>query len=262
MSIITKIKDIINYCAGRYEWLLSLLLRVRYNKVNRDKYISTLIAKHYPDQKDELIKRAIETSPAAVLGEEASKKEYRKMMRKYGMMVFFVSFLTTFPEDLWLMILACAFDLIFFQSILFIAMQKIMMLYGTSVDLHNSEKESVNRIIAIDSSGLMIGKYPVLQKMKSVLGWLSRQVVKRVGPQLVSRLSKTAFIVLRRQGIKWGSLVITRENVDIAFHALVPITCAIISGIVSVVIFIPMCNKLRKHQIELAKTRSESPEQS
>lgn len=249
MSIITKIKEIINYFADRYEWLLSQLLRVRYNKVNRDEYISSIIAKHYPDKKDELIKQATETSPAAVLGEKASKKEYRKMMRKYGMMVFFVSFLTTFPEDFWLMILACAFDLIFFQSVLFIAMQKIMMLYGTSVDLHKDEKESVQRIIAIDSSGLMIGKYPILQKLKSAIGWLARQVVKKLGPQFVTRLSKTAFIVLRRQGIKWGSVIITKENVDLAFSALVPITCAAISGLVSVVIFIPMCNKLRKHLI-------------
>lgn len=258
--MLSHIKKLIKYLTGRYEWLLSQLLRVRFNKVNREQYIADLISKHFKDNREELIKRAVETSPAEVLGEKLSKKVYRKMMTKYGMMVFFVSFLTTFPENFWLMIFACAFDLIFFQSLLFVAMQKIMMLYGTSVDLHKSEKESVQRIIAIDSSGLMIGKYPLLQKMKSVLGWLSRQLVKKIGPQLVSRLSKTAFVVLRRQGIKWGSLIITKENVDVALSALVPITCAAISGIVSMVIFIPMCNKLRRHQIELTKTKSESSE--
>lgn len=250
MSIKTKIKTIINSIAQRYEWLLSQLLRIRFNKVNRELYIRTLIEKHHPQRKEELIEQAIETSPAEVLGEEISRKVYKRMMLKYGTMVFLVSFLTTFPESLLLMILACAFDLIFFQSILFIAMQKIMMLYGTSVDLHKEESESVQRIIEIDSSGLMLGKYPLLQKLKSAVGWLARQVVKRLGPQFVTRLSKTAFVVLRRQGIKWGSVVITKENVDLAFKALVPITCAAISGIVSVIIFVPMCNKLRKHLIK------------
>ncbi len=250
MSIKSKITSTISYLTQRYEWLLSQLLRVRFNKVNREQYIRTTIEKFRPQQKEELIRLAIETSPAEVLGEEISRKVYKRMMLKYGMMVFCVSFLTTLPEKLLPMILSCAFDLIFFQSVIFIAMQKIMMLYGTSVDLHKEETESVQRIIEIDSSGLMMGKYPILQKLKSAIGWIAKQVVKRLGPQFVTRLSKTAFVVLRRQGIKWGSVVITKENVDLAFSALVPITCAAISGLVSVVIFVPMCNKLRKHLIK------------
>ena len=53
--------------------------------------------------------------------------------------------------------------------------------------------------------------------------------------------------MLRRQAIKWFSIVIAKEKVDMLFSLIVPITCALIAGVVSVFIFIPMCSKLRKH---------------
>ena len=74
--------------------------------------------------------------------------------------------------------------------------------------------------------------------------------MKRVGPKLVSKMSQSVFIAFRRQAIKWGSVVLTKQNLDLTMAMLVPITCGVISGIVSVVIFIPMCNKLRKHILQ------------
>ena len=70
---------------------------------------------------------------------------------------------------------------------------------------------------------------------------------KRIGPKYMAKASRTVFIVLRRQAIKWFSIVVAKEQVDMLFSLIIPVTCALIAGIVSVIIFIPMCSKLRKH---------------
>ena len=161
-------------------------------------------------------------------------------------MAFLMSFITCFPESVPGIVIACAIDIAFFQACLYMAMQRIILLYGTT-DEQADDSRSVQKVIAIESSGIMLGKYPLLQKMKSVMGWLGRQLVKNIGPKYMARASRAVFVVLRRQGIKWFSIVVAKEEVDMFFSLIVPVTCALIAGIVSVLIFIPMCNKLRKH---------------
>lgn len=246
LSFIKKIADDLT---DRYIKLLAVLLRIRLNKVNRHKYIEKLVKRYNPDDDGTLLEQAVKESPLSVLSEEQCRKSYRGIIVKSGWIVFFASFaLTLVPDIIWVNILAAVADLAIFQSVLYVAMQKIMILYGGSeFDIHSDEKNSIQRIIAIDSSGLMMGKYPLLQKMKSVVGWLGKQIVRRIGPQLVAKVSRYAFIAIRRQTVKWLSVIVTKENLTLAFDALVPITCAVISGLVSVVILVPMCNKLRKH---------------
>ncbi len=245
-----SVKTIIAKGLAIYEWLLSLLLKIKIGKVSRKKYISSIVAKHLPDDDGILLRTALDESLTSILDANKLRKIYRRMMWRYGWVVFFVSFvLTLTPDILWVTLLAGVLDLAIFQLVLFIAMQKIMILYGNDCDLHSNAEEGTKTLISIDSSGLMLGKHPLLQKLKSVSGWVGKQLVQKVGPRIVAKLSKPLSIVIRRQGLKWLSVVLTKENLDIALAAVVPLTCAFISGLVSVVIFIPMCNKLRKHLI-------------
>lgn len=245
-----RIKAIADYLFVKYEWLISFLLKINKVKVDKEQFVRKVMNRYHKGD-EAMLQKALSTSLNEVLTTQEKRRYYRHMMWHYGFAVFFVSFLLTLtPEDLWIVILAGALDLIFFQCVLFVAMQKILLLYGDDLDLHHDETESVEKLISIDSSGLMLGKYPLLQKLKSVLGWLGKQVVKRLGPRFVARASRSVFIVLRRQAIKWFSIVIAKEHVTLVFNALIPITCALISGIVSAVIFVPMCNKLRKHLME------------
>ena len=161
-----------------------------------------------------------------------------------------MSFITCFPDSIVGIVIGCVIDIAYFQACLYMAMQRILLLYGTPEDEHADETKAVQKVMAIESSGLMLGKYPLLQKMKSAMGWLVRQVVKRIGPKYLAKASRTVFIVLRRQAIKWFSIVIAKEQVDMLFSLVVPVTCALIAGIVSVIIFIPMCSKLRKHLMQ------------
>lgn len=250
-------KNLIDKAMACYQWLLSLLLKLKWGKVNRKQYLSSIVEKHFPKDDGALLQKALEGSLTDILTEIQLKKIYRRMMWRYGVLVFFVSFvLTLTPDILWVTLLAGVMDLAIFQMVMFIAMQKIMMLYGQECDLHSDAEESKKRLLDIDSSGLMLGKHPLLQKLKSVFGWISKQLVQRVGPRLVARLSRPISIIVRGQGLKWLSVVLTKENLDFALAAVIPLTCALISGTVSVVIFVPMCNKLRKHLISQSRQES------
>lgn len=223
----------IDYITPKYEMLMALILRGRHVRVNREKYICKL-ARHFD-------------TPFESLSIEQRNKAYRGICWHYGTRVFIVSFLmTTVPDNLWIVILSCIIDLYLFQCFVFRAMQKIMILYGKEVDLDSNTEAGVKAILSIDRSGVMIGKHPLLQKLKSALGFAAKQTVKKAGPKVVAQLSKSWFMVIRRQLIKWFSVIVARENVHSAFELLIPFTCAVISGFVSVIIFVPMCNKLRK----------------
>lgn len=241
----------IDWALAKYEWLMKIILKGRHVQVNREKYVRLLVARFHRDksrdEQEQLVKQALDGSLPDILTEEQQQKAYSTLRWRYGIIVFVVSFfMTTVPNNMWIIIASCAIDLYIFQCMQFRAMQKIMMLYGHSIDLNDDITGGIDTIISVDSSGVMLGKYPLLQKMKSALGFLAKQVVQKQGPKMVSKFIRPVFLVIRRQCIKWFSMVVAKEDVALAFEMLIPVTCAIISGLVSVVVLIPMCNKLQK----------------
>ena len=257
--MLDKIKQLIAYCLNKYAWLLSLVLKINVVRLDKEKYTRKVVRRFYRDNVDEVYAQAMETSLSSVLTDKQKQQQYKSIKLSFGSMVFLMSFFTCFPESILGIVIACAIDIAFFQACLYMAMQRILLLYGTADDEHADEVKSVQKVVAIESSGLMLGKYPLLQKMKSVGGWLGRQLVKRIGPKYMAKASRAVFVVLRRQGIKWFSIVIAKDKVDMVFSLIVPVTCALIAGMVSVIIFIPMCSKLRKH---LMKNSTQPTEQS
>ena len=257
--MLDKIKQLIAYCLNKYAWLLSLVLKINVVRLDKEKYTRKVVRRFYRDNVDEVYAQAMETSLSSVLTDKQKQQQYKSIKLSFGSMVFLMSFFTCFPESILGIVIACAIDIAFFQACLYMAMQRILLLYGTADDEHADEVKSVQKVVAIESSGLMLGKYPLLQKMKSVGGWLGRQLVKRIGPKYMAKASRAVFVVLRRQGIKWFSIVIAKDKVDMVFSLIVPVTCALIAGMVSVIIFIPMCSKLRKH---LMKNPTQPVEQS
>lgn len=247
-----RLNQIIDYFTQKYEWLMSLILKSHHVQVSREKYIHQLVRRFYrdrsPEEQEQLAQQAIEGSPLLILDEQQRQKAFSQIRWRYGTIVFWVSFFsTTVPDNLWVICLACAIDLYLFQCMVFRSMQKIMMLYGQPLDLNTNSDEGIDTILTVDRSGVMIGKYPLLQKLKSGLGFAAKQVVQKQGPKVVSKMSKSAFMVIRRQCIKWFSVIVAKEQVSFVFDLLIPLTCAVISGFVSVIILIPMLNKLQKN---------------
>ncbi|MCQ2287943.1 MAG: hypothetical protein MJZ74_02490 [Muribaculaceae bacterium] len=257
--MLEKIKNLFDYLMDRYEWLLTRLLKINSVKVKRERYVRRVVRRFYSDEnEEEMVQKALDTSLSQVLTEEQQRKCYKSIINRFAVVVFVTSFVTSFPEDLWSIVVAIVVDLAIFQVALYIAMQQIMQLYGEGLDLTDHEDEGVEMIASIESSGLMLGKFPILQRMKSVVGWLSKQLVKRLGPRYIAKVSRTLFIVIRRQAIKWFSIVLAKQDIELFFNMIIPTLCAIISGIVSVIIFVPMCNKLKKHLLEQAAKESET----
>ena len=231
-----KLMALIDWGVAQYDALLAQLLRIPGLRISREDFAR----KHRLDE----------------LTMEEKDRLYSRLRRRYGAMVFCISFLLTLtPDNVAIICLACALDLALFQCVLFVAMQHIMIIYGTDVDLKTNHEEGKKAMMNVVSSGVMVGKYPILQKLKTVAGTLSKQAVQKVGPKVVGKLSRGAGVVLRRQGIKWAGVIIGKEHVDAALAMLVPLTCAFISGLVSVCILVPMCNKLRNRlKADMAKS--------
>lgn len=235
----------------KYEWLMSLILKAHHVQVSREKYVRQLVKLFYgkqpTDVQDEMIRKAMEGSLPDILDPSQQQKAYSSLRWHYGWIVFWVSFfMTTVPDNVWVIIVSCAIDLYVFQCMVFRAMQKIMMLYGQPLDMNADTDAGVETILSVDRSGVMVGKYPLLQKLKSGLGFAAKQMVQRQGPKVVAKMSRSAFMVIRRQCIKWFSVIVAKQQVSFVFDLLIPLTCALISGLVSVIILVPMCNKLQK----------------
>lgn len=253
--LLDKIKKWFAYCLDKYAWLLSLVLKINVVRLYKERYTRKVVRRFYRDNEEEMYQKALATSLSSVLSDEQKRRQYKRVIRSFGTWAFLMSFITCFPESIVGIVIGCAIDIAFFQACLYMAMQRILLIYGTPDYEHTDETKSVQKVVAIESSGLMLGKYPLLQKMKSAVGWLVRQLVKRIVPKYLAKASKAVFIVLRRQAIKWFSIIIAKEHVDMLFSLIVPVTCALIAGAVSVIIFIPMCGKLRKHLIQQSRDK-------
>ena len=222
-----KIADCLAWCEAKYYEFTLQLLRVPGVKVDNNQFSGRHALESMTlEQRDQLFKR---------------------LRCRYALLVFVISFVLTLgPDNLIFTIVSAAIDLLLFQCVVFVAMQQVMILYGKDLDLKHNQEEGKKVVMDVVASGVMIGKYPVLQKMKMVGGTLSKQIVQRLGPQLVSKLSRGAVIILRRQSIKWLGILITKAHIDWAFSLLIPLICALISGVVSVIILVPMMNKLQR----------------
>ena len=222
-----KLIEIFTKLGNYYDQLTAHLLRLRWIKVPREEFIK----RHHLED--------------ASL--EQRDKLYRRLTRRYGFIVFCISFvLTLVPDNLVIVAISCVLDVALFQYFLFRAMQKIMIIYGHEVDLTTDEEKGKAALMTVVSSGVMLGKHPLLQRMKSVIGYAGRQFIKYIGPRFVAKLTRGFAVALRRQALKWAAIFLTKENVNMMLNMLIPITCAFISGLVSTIIIVPMCNKLQK----------------
>lgn len=222
-----KLIDIVTRLGGYYDRMTAHLLRLPWIKVPRDGFIR---------------RHSLENATL-----EQKDKLCRRLIRWYGIVVFGISFaLTLVSDNLVVIAIACVLDVVLFQYFLFRAMQKIMIIYGHEMDLTTDEQQGKAALMTVLSSGVMLGKHPMLQKMKIVVGYAAKQLVKQIGPRFVAKLTQGFAVVLRRQLLKWIAIVLTKENVNLMLSLLIPLTCAFISGLVSTVMIVPMCNKLQK----------------
>ena len=57
-TMIEKVKKLITYCAAKYAWLLSLVLRFNVVRLNKERYTRKVVRRFYSDREDEVFATA------------------------------------------------------------------------------------------------------------------------------------------------------------------------------------------------------------
>lgn len=231
-----------------YDSAMRWALCIPFVKVNKENYLRKLFAKKLTPEQMELV---LSERPLSVLSMEEVKKIAHREVCIHASLVTVLSFVAALPQSGWLMYLCIIFDFIQFQLIVFLILQKLLYLYGCH-NLSSSDEglgNSANWMLLLIST-IMIGKHQMMRMAKSVAGIAVKQAIQRFAVRMMTKLM--IYNVLK-QIAKWFGIVLTKDMVMSAMNMLVPLTCALISGLISLWLFLPMTNRLERHLTHVAE---------
>jgi len=231
-----------------YDSVMKWALCIPFIKVDKNRYLRRKLKDRLTDEELELV---LNERPLSVLSMDEVKHIARKEVRKHALIVTLLSTLSAVPQSGWLMWLGIAFDFIQFQVFVFVIMQKLLYLYGCK-NLSSDSKNlsgSAEWILLLIST-IMIGKHQVMRLAKSAAGMAVKQAIQRFAVRMLTKLM--VFNTLR-QCAKWFGIVLTKDMLVYGVSLMVPIICAIISGLISLWLFMPMTKRLQRHLTHLAE---------
>ena len=224
-------------------------LKLPFSKVDRERYLRHVFSKHVKDEAQMSV--VLEERPSSVLPDCLIEKVVKREIHLHALWVTLVSLVCAIPPDGWLMWVLILVDFVQFQVFVFIILQKMLYVYGCR-DLHTKDVTKEERsldVMMLMISVVMIGKSQVRRLAKSAFGLAVKQVIQRFAARLMTRLVVLNFL---RQLAKWFGIVLTKEMVVSGLSMIVPLTCALISGLISLWLFMPMVKKLHRHLRELS----------
>ncbi len=231
-----------------YDKLMRLSLRIPFVKVDKEKYLRGKFEKQLTEEQ---LRMVLEQRPLFVLPMDEVKSTAKKEICRHALWVMLLSIVAAIPQSGWLMWLGIAFDFIQFQLFVFVVLQKLLYLYGCkSLSTREEGLDSSADWILLLISTVMIGKHQLVRMAKSATGMAVKQVIQRFAVRMLTKLM--VFNVLR-QGAKWFGIVLTKEMVINSMDLIVPALCAIISGLISLWLFLPMTKRLQNHLTQLAE---------
>lgn len=231
-----------------WDALMKATLKLPFAKIDRETFLTKVLSRHLSQEKLEI---AIRQKPTDVLSEEEIGRIAKRCIRWQAIRVTLLSFISAIPSG-WMLWPALLFDLIQFQVQVFIIAQKLLFLYGCR-DLEkrgNEMIEPAERLMIIMST-IMIGKQKLSRMLKSATGMLCKQAIERYAMKI---LSKMIIFNIMRQMAKWMGISFTKEMLTNGIKMLIPVVCAIISGLISYWLFMPMTKKLLRHLMEREET--------
>lgn len=229
--------------------VLKMGLKLPFSRVDKERYLRRVF-KHRVRSEEEM-RRIIDEKPSVLFSEEEIGEVTVKEIRKHALMVTILSTLCALPPDGWLMWFLIVVDFIQFQIFVFIILQKMLYLYGCRDLFEKTEGDqtSMERMLLIISV-VMIGKHQVVRLAKSAFGMAIKQVIQRFAVRLMTRM---VILNALRQLAKWFGIVLTKEMVISSLEIIVPVICAVISGLISLWLFMPMVKRLHSHLVELSR---------
>ena len=242
-----KVERIIKEFASVYDEAMKLGLMLPFVKIDRKRYLTKKFASKLSGNE---LQKVLTDGTLSVLSLNEIERLARTEIAKYASIVTILSILASIPQTGVGMIVAVVLDFIQFQFFVFVAMQKLLYLYGCK-DLggkQNSLKTSASAILIVIST-VMIGKHQAVNFMKSATGVVVKQAIQRFSIRMFSKLMMlNAF----RQAMKWLGIVVTKETIEAGMKMLVPVLCGFVSGLITLWLFLPMLNRLCRHLKNLA----------
>lgn len=244
-----KAVNFYNRLLGMWNSVLRWGLKLPFSKVDRERYLRRVFSKHVEDEAQMTI--LLDERPSVVLPDCLIEEVVRKEIHRHALWVTLVSLVCAIPPDGWLMWVLILVDFVQFQVFVFIILQKMLYIYGCK-ELHVQDSLKEERsldVMMLMISVVMIGKSQVRRLAKSAFGLAVKQVIQRFAARLMTRLVVLNFL---RQMAKWFGIVLTKEMVIAGLSMIVPLICALISGLISLWLFMPMVKKLHRHLRELS----------
>ncbi len=249
--MVNQIKKTYEKLLSAWNSILKLGLKLPFSKVDKEGYLRHIFRKRV--ETDAQMETILAERPSSVLLEPQIEAIVSHEIRKHAFGVTFISFLCALPPDGWLMWLLIVVDFIQFQIFVFVILQKMLYIYGCR-DLFMAEDASDKNksmdLMMLIVSVVMIGKSQVMRMAKSAFGLAVKQVIQRFAVRLLTRM---AVLNILRQLAKWFGIVLTKEMVISGLSLIVPLVCALISGLISLWLFMPMVKRLHRHLQELSE---------
>lgn len=193
---------------------------------------------------EEEIAYAIETSPQNAIGEARTNKLIRRCIWRHSLLTAGLSALAAIASNTYVQIVMMLFDLVQFQLMTYIVVQKLLYLHGYH-DIRTKDGKQMCKATVMMSaiSLLMIGRHKVGNMMKKLAKSAAKKAI-RAYTKVGGRVILTNII---RQSFKWLGISATRDTIAISTTIAIGALCATLAGIISFWLFYPMCNRLNRN---------------
>ncbi len=208
-------------------------------RVEREKYLKRRLDDCTPEE----IEAAIATTPLEAIGEEHTNKEIKRCILRHSFTTALFSALAAVASDTYVQIALIVFDILQFQLMTYIVVQKLLYLHGYH-DLRDNKGQLCKRAAVMISaiSLLMVGRHKVGNAMKKLAKSAAKKAIRaytKVGGRVI-------LTNLLRQGFKWLGISVTRDTINLSATVTIALLCAILAGTISFWLFYPMCNRLNR----------------
>ena len=239
MNTTAQIKNIASKASGWLQSATSLVFRLPLIRVDRESYLRHTLGKTCTCEEVEL---ALKTTPANTIGAKRVRQITRKEIWRHALLTSLASCLCALPSSFWMLLLLIAVDLIQFQCMVYIVLQKILFLGGyATVDTAVGERIKTYMWV---STVVMVGGHRVGDLAKSGSGAVLKQGITRMSATKGGRLFLTNVV---KQVLKWTGIQLTHQQLIVGITYVVNCLCALVSGLVSFWLFMPMCHRLVRY---------------
>lgn len=233
------VKKSLHFAKNLMERYHNWLFQTRLVHVDREKYLRRRLNDCPPEE----IEAAIATTPLKAIGEDHTNKEIKRCILRHSVTTALLSAIAATATNTLLQIALMVFDVLQFQIMTYIVVQKLLYLHGYH-DLRDKKGQLCKRATVMISaiSVLMVGRH----KLGNTIKKLAKSAVKKAIRAYTQVGGRVILTNLLRQGFKWLGISVTRDTLNLSATVTIALLCATLAAIISFWLFYPMCNRLNR----------------